>query len=120
MKPIYHPAKADISVEGILHALADPIRVHIYADILRGECPQICSAFRQFDNRTLPKSTLSQHFRVLREAGLVYSERKGVEIHNRSRCEDIYDRFGPMIEAIVDAYIAQNKRQRRKPRRTTA
>ena len=114
MKPITHPAKADITVEGILHALADPIRVHIYADMLRSECTQICSAFRKFDNRTLPKSTLSQHFKVLREAGLIYSERKGVEIHNRSRCEDIHERFGPMLEAIVEAYIVQNKRQRRK------
>jgi DNA-binding transcriptional ArsR family regulator len=114
MKPIYHPAKADITVEGILHALSDPVRVHIFANILRSECPQICSTFLKFDNRTLPKSTLSQHFRVLREAGLIYSERKGVEIHNRSRCEDSEDRFGPMIEAIVEAYIAQNKRKRRK------
>ena len=117
MKPIYHPAKADITVEGILHALSDPIRVHIFADILRSECPQICSAFLKFDDRTLPKSTLSQHFRVLREAGLIYSERKGVEIHNRSRCEDTCDRFGTMVEAIVDAYIAQNKRQRARRKR---
>lgn len=114
MKPIYHPANDDITVEGILHALSDPVRVHIYADILRAECPQICSAFLNFDNRTLPKSTLSQHFRVLREAGLIYSERKGVEIHNRSRCDDTCERFGDMVEAIVNAYIAQNKRKRRK------
>lgn len=114
MKPIYHPATAEITVEGILHALADPVRVRIYADILRSECPQTCSTFLKFDNQTLPKSTLSQHFRVLREAGLIKSERKGVEIHNRSRCEDIYERYGPMLETIIEAYIAQNKRLRRK------
>lgn len=114
MKPIYHPATDEITVEGILHALADPARVRIYADILRADCPQTCSTFLKFDNHTMPKSTLSQHFRILREAGLIRSERKGVEIHNRSRCEDIYKRFGPMVEAIIDAYIEQNKRHRRR------
>lgn len=113
MKQIYHPAASDISVEGILHALSDPVRVRIYADILRADCPQTCSTFLMFDNQALPKSTLSQHFRVLREAGLIRSERKGVEIHNRSRCEDIYERFGPVLEAIIEAYAAQNKRYKR-------
>ncbi|WP_334270664.1 ArsR/SmtB family transcription factor, partial [Edaphobacter sp. HDX4] len=33
----------------------------------------------------MPKSTLSQHFKVLRESGLIRAERKGVEMHNTSR-----------------------------------
>ena len=55
----------------------------------------------------LPKSTLSQHFRILREAGLIYSERKGVELHNRTRCTELKERFGDMVAAIVTAYAAQ-------------
>ena len=36
--------------------------------------------------RTIPKSTLSQHFKALRDAGLIRGERRGIEMHNTSRC----------------------------------
>jgi DNA-binding transcriptional ArsR family regulator len=74
MKPLYHPSANDITVEGVMHALADPVRVHIYADIAKSECPKICSAFLGMGERPMPKSTLSQHFKILREAGLIRSE----------------------------------------------
>jgi len=51
----------------VLYALADPARVHIYADIAKSECPKICSAFLDMGERPMPKSTLSQHFKILRE-----------------------------------------------------
>ncbi len=104
MKPLYHPAPEAITVEGILYALSDPVRVQIYARIVQAECPQTCCAFLHVKGKTLPKSTLSQHFKVLREAGLIRSERKGVELHNVSRCREIKRRFGPLIEVILKAY----------------
>lgn len=107
MKPLYHPPVEDLTVEAILHALSDPVRFRILADIMASECPRTCSTYLQLDDRTLPKSTLSQHFRILREAGLVRSERKGVEMHNTTRCQELKPRFGPMIAAILDAYRAQ-------------
>ncbi len=116
MKPLYHPAVGDISVEGILHAFSDPVRVQIYAEIERSECAQICSSFLKLGNRTLPKSTLSQHFRILREAGLIRSERKGVEVHNTTRCEELKDRFGDLVRAIIVAYSEQGKKQKLKKR----
>ena len=112
MKPLYHPSINDITVEGLLHALSDPVRVQIYVEIARSECPRTCSNFLQLDNRTLPKSTLSQHFRILREAGLIRSERKGVEMHNTTRCQELKERFGTMLSAIIDAYRQQFERER--------
>lgn len=111
MKPLFHPASDDISVEGLLYALSDPVRVRIYAEIAASGCPQICSTFRTVDDRTLPKSTLSMHFRVLREAGLIRSERHGVEVRNVSRCEDLKDRFGDMVNSILRAYQEQFQRE---------
>src|SRR6266404_7019396 len=116
MKPLYHPSLGDITVEGIIHALSDPVRVRIYAEIARSDCPKICSNFLEHENRTLPKSTLSQHFKILREAGLIRSERKGVELHNTTRCEELKQRFGGMIRAIIDAYSEQSKKKRSKRR----
>ena len=113
MRPLFHPASDDITVEGILHALSDPVRAQIYAEIAKADCPQICSAFLEMSDRVVPKSTLSQHFKVLREAGLIRSERHGVELRNAPRHDDLRDRFGKLINAIVDAHVAQTQRAQR-------
>ena len=113
MRPLFHPAVEDVNVEGILHALSDLTRVQILAQIISAQCSQICSAFLEISDKPIPKSTLSQHFNVLREAGLIRSERRGVEMHNTPRLEELDDRFGPLIRSILDAHAAQSDRRRR-------
>lgn len=107
MKPLVHPSVDDLTVEGILHALSDPVRVAIYVDLAGAGCAQTCSTFLQVVDRSIPKSTLSQHFRTLREAGLVRSERQGVEMLNVTRCSEIEQRFPGLLEAIMSAYRVQ-------------
>src|SRR4051812_33446962 len=107
MRPLLHPSIEEVTVEGILHALSDPVRVAIYADVVVQECPQSCAMFQKASDRPIPKSTLSQHFSVLREAGLIRSERHGVEMHNASRCAEVEKRFPGLIPAIVRAYSIQ-------------
>ena len=114
MRAFVHPSVTEITVEGILHALADPERVSIYASIVNSECPQSCSSFLRVSERAIPKSTLSQHFKALREAGLIRSERKGVEVHNTSRCAEIEERFPGLIRAIVNAHSIQLQEERRR------
>jgi len=111
MRPLYHPSLEDITVEGILHALSDPVRAHILAKILHADGAKTCSAFLEISDRPIPKSTLSQHFKALREAGLIRSERKGVELHNTSRCQELAARFGPLISTVLGAHLAQEQRQ---------
>jgi len=122
MRPLIHPSIEDITVEGILHALSDPVRVAIYAQLAGAPCTNICSNFLQISDRSIPKSTLSQHFRALREAGLVRSERRGVEMHNTSRCMEIEQRFPGLLPAILKAHGIQSADQARATRRkqTTA
>jgi len=107
MRPLVHPAVEDVTVEGILHALSDPVRVAIFADIAGANCSRICSRFLEVSQRPIPKSTLSQHFKALREAGLIRSERRGIEMHNTSRCTEIEKRFPGLIAAIVNAHKVQ-------------
>jgi DNA-binding transcriptional ArsR family regulator len=109
MRPLFHPSLEEITVEGILHALSDPVRAAIYADIVAQECSHNCSTFLTVSNKAIPKSTLSQHFRALREAGLIRGERRGVEMHNTSRCAEIEERFPGLIRAIIDAHFIQSK-----------
>lgn len=104
MRPLLHPSIEDVRLEAILHALSDPVRVAIFADIAGAACAQTCSAFSSVGDRAIPKSSLSQHFKVLREAGLIRSERQGVEMHNTSRCPEVQERFPGLIRAILDAH----------------
>ena len=110
MRPLFHPSIDDIRLEAILHALSDPVRVQIFSDIAGATCAQTCSAFNSVNDRVIPKSSLSQHFKVLREAGLIRSERQGVEMRNTSRCEEVQDRFPGLIPAIIDAYKVEAPR----------
>jgi DNA-binding transcriptional ArsR family regulator len=107
MRPLFHPSIEDVTVEAILHALSDPVRAIIYADIVGSECPQICSSFLKVSEKNIPKSTLSQHFKALREAGLIRGERQGVEMLNTSRCTEIDKRFPGLIMAILKAHKIQ-------------
>jgi DNA-binding transcriptional ArsR family regulator len=107
MRPLSHPAIEDVPVEAILHALSDPVRVAIYADIVGQDCSQKCSAFLHLHDKPIPKSTLSQHFKILRDAGLIRGERRGVEMHNTSRSAEIEQRYPGLILTIVKAHHIQ-------------
>jgi DNA-binding transcriptional ArsR family regulator len=49
----------------------------------------------------MAKSTLSNHFRILREAGLVRTSKQGVEHRNVLREEDINARFPKLLKTIL-------------------
>jgi DNA-binding transcriptional ArsR family regulator len=121
MRPLFHPSVEDVTVEAILHALSDPVRVAILAELAGSQCSHVCSDFLKVSEKSIPKSTLSQHFKALRESGLIRGERRGVEMHNTSRCAEIDKRFPGLIAAIVNAHNIQSagmrtrRAERRKP-----
>ena len=43
MRAFVHPSIEDVSVEGILHALSDPVRVAIFAGIVSAKCRRIAN-----------------------------------------------------------------------------
>jgi DNA-binding transcriptional ArsR family regulator len=99
MRPIHHPNKADIALAGVLHALGDPIRLEIVRNLAaHGE--RCCSSTLEQD---LPKSTLSHHFRVLREAGVIRMQKKGVYFVNTLRRDDLDERFPGLLTSILTA-----------------
>ncbi|MCJ2082049.1 ArsR/SmtB family transcription factor [Methylobacterium sp. J-090] len=106
MRPLIHPAIEDVRPDAILHALSDPNRAAIFANIMRAGCVEACSAVSALGDRVIPKSSLSNHFKVLREAGLIRSERRGVEMRNHSRWTEVDARFPGLLAAIITAYAA--------------
>jgi len=95
---VQQPVPEEISLPKVLHALSDPVRLEIVMKIARaGEVA--CGAF----DIPMPKSTLSHHFRVLRESGVVASRREGNELMNYLRSEELEARFPGVLEAIIAA-----------------
>ena len=90
-----HPAAEDITLDGILHALSDPVRRDILFKVMGCSglsCSQACTE--------LPPSTISFHYRILREAGLIHSEKKGVEVINTGRKAEIEKRFPGLLHTV--------------------
>ena len=104
MRPLVHPSPDDFRPEAILHALSDPERARLFAGIAGVDCVQRCSALADTGERVIPKSSLSQHFKILRDAGLIRSERVGVDMRNSSRCAEVEARFPGLVAAILAAY----------------
>lgn len=104
MRQLFHPAIEDIRPETILHALSDPERVAIFAEIAGQGAGGTCTALACLGARQIPKSSLSNHIKVLREAGLIRCERLGIEMRNHPRCAELNARFPGLLAAIMGAY----------------
>ena len=99
-RPFLHPAIEDVTLESLLYALADPARLEIVRKLTAGGCPMNCSAAAP---HRLPKSTQSHHYQVLREAGLIRSERRGTEVVNTLRCTELDAKFPGLVRAVLKA-----------------
>jgi DNA-binding transcriptional ArsR family regulator len=100
MVQFVHPAKEDITLDGVLGALADPMRLKIMRSLMAVEGCMSCSEAAPCPN--MAKSTLSHHFRILREAGLIRTSKIGVENRNVVRAEEINQRFPGLLNLILD------------------
>lgn len=91
------PSQKDILLTAVLYALSDEVRLEIVRQLAeRGELP--CGVF-ELDR---PKSSLSHHFRVLRESGLVSTKRSGTVLLNTLRRKEIEARFPGLIGAVIE------------------
>lgn len=97
---------------GILHALADPVRLAIVSELMKADTGMNCTETTARLDLLMPKSTCSQHYRVLREAGIIESERKGVELASRVRLRELESRFPGLLQSILKAH----KRDAARPR----
>ncbi|MFT5534515.1 MAG: DNA-binding transcriptional ArsR family regulator [Burkholderiaceae bacterium] len=96
MRPLKHPSANDLALERVLYALSDSIRLDIVRHLARVEV----ATCGELDGGR-PKSTVSHHFKVLREAGLVMTENNGTNHMNRLRRIDIESRFPGLLAAIL-------------------
>ncbi|MEL7047650.1 MAG: transcriptional regulator [Pseudomonadota bacterium] len=99
-RPFVHPPAEDLELQSVLYALADPARLAIVARLHANGCAMNCSTAAPAH---LPKSTQSHHYQVLREAGIIRSERQGTAVVNCLRSEDLSARFPGVLDAVLAA-----------------
>lgn len=99
MKELSHPDLKDVSLEAVLQALSDPVRLRIVA-MAATEDDLPCQAFLD----SIAKSTASHHWRVLRESGLIYQRVEGTKKLNSLRRDELEKRFPGLITAVLEGY----------------
>ncbi|MEK1888143.1 MAG: helix-turn-helix domain-containing protein [Phyllobacterium sp.] len=98
MRQFRHPPVSEIQVESVLYALSDPVRLSIVRQLARdGEAS--CAAL----DGGRPKSSMSHHFRVLRESGIVHTRNDGTSHMNTLRRDDLDTAFPGLLAAILSA-----------------
>jgi DNA-binding transcriptional ArsR family regulator len=95
LRSLSEPAREDIQLAAVFHALSDPARLHIVRDLANGQ-ERNCSKL----NTQLAKSTLSHHFKVLREAGITHTRVDGTWRFISLRLDDLEVRFPGLFDAV--------------------
>ena len=101
------PRRDELSITSVLYALSDDVRLGIVRVLDEGG-PCACGEF-EIDR---PKSSLSHHFRVLRETGIIATVRQGTVLMNRLRRDDLDARFPRLLDAILSSMTAADNVRR--------
>jgi DNA-binding transcriptional ArsR family regulator len=109
-RPLTHPHIDDVTVAGILHALSDPVRLRLVEKLMKTPAGMNCTETTQKLKLAMPKSTCSQHYRILRETGLIVSERRGVDLSSRVRASELESRFPGLLASILKSYKKETAR----------
>lgn len=95
--PLLHPPRTALVLADVLHALSDPMRLRIVAELDDGGGERTCKSF----DLPIVKSTCTHHFKVLREAGLIHQRVVGTKRVNSLRRDDLEARFPGLLDAVL-------------------
>ncbi|MFB7666083.1 ArsR/SmtB family transcription factor [Kitasatospora sp. NPDC056138] len=96
--PLHHPDVEEIDLLDVLHALADPTRMAI-VQTLWAEPERACGTFPV----DVAPSTLSHHFKVLRESGVIRQRGEANRRLNELRRDELQARFPGVLDAVLAA-----------------
>jgi DNA-binding transcriptional ArsR family regulator len=100
MRAPFHPSTEDIDLASVMHALSDPVRLEIVARLADTD-GENCGGIG--DGIDVHKSTMSHHYRVLREAGVTLTTVEGRNRVVRLRHDDLEARFPGLLTSVLTA-----------------
>jgi DNA-binding transcriptional ArsR family regulator len=105
MGQFHCPALEDVELVDVLTALADPVRLEMVRTLAAGNGELTCSQILV----PVGKSTSSHHFKVLREAGLVWAREEGTRRYYRLRRQELDARFPGLLDSVLVAAPARSQ-----------
>lgn len=99
-----HPERAQITVDGVLSALGNPVRLAAVR-VLDAGGDHNCTSVLNVLGITA-KSTMTHHWRVLRESGVIWQRPSGRENILSLRREDLDARYPGLLDAILSASVS--------------
>ena len=108
MKAVTHPHVQDLDLAKVFQALSDPVRLRLVR-MLAAEKDLPCGALCL----GRPKSSMSHHFKIMIDAGLLRVDVVGNVHINNLRLKDLESRFPGLMTAILRVDDKINQKQRR-------
>lgn len=93
-----HPDRKQIRLENVLTALGNPLRLAVVRALATGG-ERSCGSLLQGQ----PKSTMTHHWRVLRDSGVVWQRPYGRENLLSLRRDDLNERFPGLLDSLHGA-----------------
>lgn len=103
VRTVEHPDLAQVSLQQVLEALVDPVRRGVVAQLARAGEDVRCGSF----DSPVSLSTLTHHFSVLREAGVIRQYYVGTTKMNTLRAREMEERFPGLLSAVLAASAAE-------------
>jgi len=94
-----HPDLADVTLQGVLEALVDPVRRSIVRQLAEAGQDIRCGTF----DISVTRSTGTHHFKVLRHAGVIRQYYEGTSRMNTLLNEELESVFPGLLDAILRA-----------------
>ncbi|MGW3544679.1 ArsR/SmtB family transcription factor [Nocardia niigatensis] len=99
-EPLPEPAIDELRLETVLGALSDPLRLYIVQKLLLdSEAFDHSCGWFGIDR---PKSSLTHHFKALREAGVTRQRQYGLERRSQIRIDDLEARFPGLLDLVAE------------------
>ncbi|GAA4789948.1 transcriptional regulator [Streptomyces ziwulingensis] len=96
-RTVEHPDVAEVPLQRFLEALVDPVRRTVVAQLAGAGKDISCGTF----DVPVSLSTLTHHFNVLREAGVIRQYYVGTTKMNALRTQEMEERFPDLFAALV-------------------
>jgi DNA-binding transcriptional ArsR family regulator len=104
-----HPDRDQLRIEGVLSALGNPLRLAVVRVLDAGgehNCGSVLSILG-----VTSKSTMTHHWRVLRDSGVIWQRPSGRENLLSLRREDLEARYPGLLDAVLSGVISDEAGQ---------
>lgn len=102
MVGMFHPERDQMVIEDVLAALGQPVRLEAVRRLASGE-EKFCGEVSQ----GVPKSTMTHHWRILREAGIIRQRPEGRKLFVSLRRDDLDARFPGLLDVVLGSRVGR-------------